>query len=720
MTKHQGRLELTWTDKDKTLLSTGDGKYGYTFVDPADHRASEVRLLHEIDRFDGPTPSNRDPELPTPTADNLLITGDAMHALDALAKDPEYADSYVGKVKLVYIDPPFNTGQAFTHYEDNIDHSIWLTMLRDRLGQIHPLLAPDGSVWVHLDHVESHRCRAVLDEEFGPENFVGEIAWQKADSLRADTKGISVSHDVILVYRKTTAFSPNTSARTVHMNTRFSSPDGDPEPWFDDNPTAPGSATHQGMVYGIQHPITGEMVYPTRGRHWPREQDSILQIMQEWAPYELRDIGDEDRRAAVCNLTVDKVRSGVKAVVLAVPPDEASAIAQARYDAGAWPLIVLRSGGRGGLGWKSRIPTKGRVPDTWWPNTEVGHNREAKSEIKALFPGEHPFATPKPERLLQRVIQIATNPGDIVLDCFAGSGTTAAVAHKMGRRWVTTELLGETVEKFTKARLLKVVRGDDSGGITTRAERQAADGVELPEGVSPEQARDFQRVLNKTLEAYDEPATTIPLAKELATVVQRGGALDEDETKALVRLLKKVDGPDAELDVSKQVKSQLTRLTKTREVSTQVWHGGGGFTHLQVGPSMFVEMAGMVLLADWATQGDLARAMCAQIGVRYRPDGIYAAKRGRTRYVIVDGMVGVTTVDSIVDRLPEKETVEVWATQIELDAAEALRTARSGSRLELIPDAVLDNYRRTSARSSPFGNGSRALSNETSDERTED
>lgn len=146
MAKHEGRLELTWTDKDKALLSTGDGKYDYTFVDPSDRRVAEVRLLHEIDRIHADTPAERPADLPTPTTDNLLITGDAMHVLDALAKIPDYADRYLGKIKLVYIDPPFNTGQAFPNYEDNIEHSIWLTMLRDRLRQIKPLLAPDASI----------------------------------------------------------------------------------------------------------------------------------------------------------------------------------------------------------------------------------------------------------------------------------------------------------------------------------------------------------------------------------------------------------------------------------------------------------------------------------------------------------------------------------------------------------------------------------------------
>lgn len=653
MAAHRGRLELTWTDKDKTLLSTGDGKYDYTFVDPSDYRVSEVRLLHEVERIEAADMRPEGSDLPEPTTDNLLLTGDAMHVLDALTKIPEYADKYLGQVKLVYIDPPFNTGQAFSHYEDNIEHSIWLTMLRDRVRQIKPLLADDGSLWVHLDDVEVHRCRSVLDEEFGDDQFVGEIAWQKADSPRSDTKGISGSHDSILVYRKTSAAVFHRLPRTEAMNARFKSPDGDPEPWYDDNPTAP----NPGTIFGIQHPITGEVLYPGKGNFWRREQAWFLAQMNEYAPYELRDIGDFEARSAIAGQR--RVPQHMDAIMLACDRDVAEASARARLAAGSWPDVILRSGGEGRLGKKSRIPTAGRVPESWWSNAEVGHNREAKAEIKALFPGEHPFATPKPERLLQRIIRIATQPGDIVLDCFAGSGTTAAVAHKMGRRWVTSELLNETAETFTKPRLAKVVDGTDRGGVTTTAERIAVEEADLPEGMTPEEAHEFNRLLNKVTKANG-------------------------------------------LEVPKEVLKDLRSATRTRSVPTTNWHGGGGFAHLQVGPSMFEEVAGMVLLAEWATQGDLARAMCAQLGVRYRPDGIFAATRGRVRYVVLDGLVGESTIESILDQLTEGQIVEVWATQVEHDAVEALRKARPGSRLEAIPDSVLDSYRRKAAKQSPF------------------
>lgn len=599
---HSGRLELTWTNKDKALLSTGDGRYDYTFVDPSDYRVAEVRLLQELGRVEAATPSDRPDGLPTPTHDNLMITGDAMHVLDILAKLPEYAEQYVGKVKLVYIDPPFNTGQAFDNYEDNIEHSVWLTMLRDRLRQIKPLLAEDGSVWVHLDDEEVHRCRVVMDEELGPENFVAEVAWEKADSPNSSATYLSIDQDFILVYAKNKrVWRPNKLPRTAAVDAKYTNPDADPRGrWFGDNLSA--SKPYSRGTYPITTPSGRVIPGPPAGGYWRISEERLWELDADnriwWGP-------DGDQNPKFKRFLADV----------------------------------------GGL-----------VPRTLWTKSEVGSNRSAKSEIKALFRGVAPFATPKPERLLHRIIHIATNPGDIVLDCFAGSGTTAAVAHKMGRRWVTSELIAETVETFTLPRLAKVVRGEDPGGITTVSERVAAD--ELPEGMTPQEAREFTRLLNK--------------------VAKGSEGLDRNALK------------------------QLRAATRTREEKTTLWHGGGSFRHLEVGPSMFTEVAGMVLLAEWATQGDLARAMCAQLGVPYEPDGIFAGRNGRTRYVIVDGMVGVSTVDSILDRLGEGEVVEVLATQFDEDAPSALREARPGSRLDLIPDAVLDSYRRRRSGNKPF------------------
>ena len=240
MAKHQGRLELTWTDKGKALLSTGNGKYDYMFVDPSDYRVSEIRLLHEISRHHTEVPDDFEPPF-EPTIDNLLITGDAMHVLDALRMIPEYADKYLGKVKLCYIDPPFNTGQAFDNYEDNIEHSIWLTMLRDRLQQIKPLLSDDGSVWVHLDDVEVHRCRVVLDEVMGADSFIATVAWEKDKGRRNDTD-ISSAHDYLLIYAPLGKAWKNVRNLLPRdgQEARYKNPDGDPRgPWLQgDNGTA--------------------------------------------------------------------------------------------------------------------------------------------------------------------------------------------------------------------------------------------------------------------------------------------------------------------------------------------------------------------------------------------------------------------------------------------------------------------------------------------------
>ncbi len=604
-------------------------------------------------------------------------------------------------------------------------------MLRDRLGQIKPLLAEDGSVWVHLDHVESHRCRSVLDEELGPENFVAEIAWQKATAPKSDTKGISISQDVILVYRKSAAWRPNRMFRLASTTTtRYKSRDGDRIPWRDDNATANGAVTHQSMVYGIQHPVTGNLVYPTAGRHWAKEQAWMLEQLSEYAPYELRDINDTEIRAQLCGLTPGGVRTGVPAIMLAVPLEEAAELAKRRYEQGDWPELVML-GMREKFQRKKHLVDNGRVPESLWLATEVGGSIRGKNEIKAMFPDMHPFATPKPEQLLQRIIHIGSNPGDIVLDCYAGSGTTAAVAHKMGRRWVTSELIADTMSRFTLPRLIRVLEGDEMGGISTTTKRVAE--TALPAGVKPDDAFRFQQLLRKVLATADDAAEpdedaddedelderdedtpqaaapappALDLDKALATIVRRlarngDSPLNRDENRTLLVLLRKLEGL-ASLDLTAQVKSNLNTRTKTQESTTRHWFGGGAFTHVKVGPSMFVEVAGMLLLADWATQSELSKVICAQLSVRYAPDGIFAGREGRTRYVVIDGMVGEGTVEAVVDRLAEGEVVEVWATQVEAGAGDVLRKLRPGSTLHPIPAAVLDSYRRKKNVASPF------------------
>jgi adenine-specific DNA-methyltransferase len=652
--EHQGRLELTWTNKDKRLLADEEGRYEW--VSPADYRVAEVRLLDDAGTIGEVAPKTRR------ATDNLLIRGDALNALTSLAELPEFADEYVGNVKLAYLDPPFNTQQSFLHYDDALEHSVWLTMMRDRFRVIKKLLATNGSIWVHLDHVESHRCRAVLDEEFGPANFVAEVAWQKADNTRSNNAGFSVSHDVLLVYRKSDAWISNRMARAAVLDAKYTSPDGDPQRWFDGPTTVRGDRKHHDYIHAIQHPITGDLIYPTRGRHWAKSRDWICEQMSGYAPYEERAIDDAERRAAVCGIPVSAIKADVPALMLAVPLEEAAEQAEKRYAEGNWPDIVLRSGGRGGIGFKLRIPTDGSVPTTWWRFDEVGSNRTAKSEIKALFPGEHAFDTPKPERLLQRLIQISTDPGEIVLDCFVGSGTTAAVAHKMGRRWVGVERSGGTLEDYTVPRLTKVVRGEDPGGITTSTERVAVEP--LPDGVSVEEAAEFSRLLRKFSELLPEASD------------DRVSDREASENDAVAALL-----------------GSLQRVARTRNRSQVNWEGGGGFRILDVAPSMFEPAEGGVFIADWASNGKLSEVTAAQLGFEFETDPPFAGRKGRSRLAVIDGLVNSDVAKVLVDALPEGELLTLCGTAVDEEARTTLRDLRRGSTVRKIPASILADYR---------------------------
>jgi adenine-specific DNA-methyltransferase len=188
MRSPKGRLELTWMGKDMALIPTAHGKYDYEWVDPADPRACEIKSIEVVDTVG---------ELAGPNGaeENLLIIGDSGDALRSLLTVPEWAAKYRGKVKLVYIDPPFNTEQTFEHYADQLEHSIWLTMMRDRLLLLQGLLAPDGSIWVHLDDSEAHRMRSLLDEVMGPENFITTVIWQKIHARNNSAQHFSADHD---------------------------------------------------------------------------------------------------------------------------------------------------------------------------------------------------------------------------------------------------------------------------------------------------------------------------------------------------------------------------------------------------------------------------------------------------------------------------------------------------------------------------------------------
>ncbi|GAA4482367.1 hypothetical protein GCM10023094_32170 [Rhodococcus olei] len=397
------RLELVWPGKDQFLLIPKDDDGKPVWVDRNHPAASEVRLADFVDTV-GEVADDH------PQADNLLFTGDSLDVLRILCEVPEFRQQYRGKIKLIYIDPPFNTGQAFTHYDDWMEHSTWLSFMRERLLLIRDLLAPDGSVWVHLDDVEQHRMRVLLDEIFGAGNFITTVIWQKIHARNNSAMHFSADHDFMLIYgRDAKQWRPNRVDRTAKSDADFWNPDNDHRgPWRRSDLTA--SKPYSDGHYEVIGPH-GDVFTPRPGRPWAVKQEMFEQLR------------DDDR------LWWGKTGR-------------------------TFPFRKRFQSELGGL-----------VPNTVWLHEDVGNNREAKLELAKLF-GKDAFATPKPERLLERVVHVATEPGDIVLDCFAGSGSTAAVAHKMQRRWITVEVLETTVGSFTRPRLEKVVSGEDVGGIS--------------------------------------------------------------------------------------------------------------------------------------------------------------------------------------------------------------------------------------------------------------
>jgi adenine-specific DNA-methyltransferase len=421
MAKYTGALSLTWANKHLRLLSHEDGSYEW--VEPSDFRVSEVRLLHNVSSVGEVHPDR------SRAKDNLLIRGESLHALTSLLRVPEFAAEYEGKVKLVYIDPPFNTGQTFTHYDDGLEHSVWLTMLRDRLVQIKRLLSDDGSVWVHLDDYEQHRARVVLDEVFGSANFVSTIIWQKVTG-RDNRTAVSQSHDYIHVYAQSGAKWKNVRnllPRSEEAAARYGNLDNDARgPWASDNMSAKaGPGRRASQFYTVTLP-SGRKVDPPSGSCWRFTEERFVELVADNRVW----FGPDGNNVPRYKRFLSEVQDGL-------------------------------------------------VPLTIWPSTEVGSNDTAKKEIKELFPGITPFDTPKPERLMQRILYIGSNPGDIVLDCFAGSGTTAAVAHKLGRRWVTCEWSAGNITTFTLPRLEKVVNNEDAGGISEDVEWKGGGGFRL-------------------------------------------------------------------------------------------------------------------------------------------------------------------------------------------------------------------------------------------------
>jgi adenine-specific DNA-methyltransferase len=346
--------------------------------------------------------------------DNMLVHGDNLLSLKALEANPE-------RFKLIYIDPPYNTGSAFSHYDDGLEHSLWLSLMRDRLEVMHRLLLVEGSLWVSIDDSEYPYLRVLLDEIFGRENFVASCIWQKRYS-RENRETIGDAHEYVLVYaRNIDRFKAVRNRVPLDQKSAsvYKNPNRDPRGrWRGIPMTAQGYRPNQ--MYPITSP-SGAIHYPPEGRCWSTIEENFNRLRAEGRVYFGKN-GDSQ------------------------------------------PSII-----------RYLSEVEGLVPWTWWPHEEVGHTDEAKKESQVIFGKENVFPTPKPERLIKRIIEIATNPGDLVLDTFAGSGTTGAVAHKMGRRWIMVEL-GDHAVSHIVPRLKKVIDDDDPGGITEATGWQGGGG----------------------------------------------------------------------------------------------------------------------------------------------------------------------------------------------------------------------------------------------------
>lgn len=412
MSNKKQKLELTWIGKEKRprlepriLLEEPEFSY----------RAEVNAELTEGQS--GDLFADQD-DTPQPFDDNILIQGDNLLALKALEQQ------YAGKVKCVFIDPPYNTGSAFTHYDDGLEHSMWLTLIRDRLEVIKTLMADDGSLWITIDDNECHYLKVLCDEVFGRKNFISNIVWQNRYS-RSNDASLSLSHNHILVYANNSATWKNIRnrlPRTDQQAKQYKNPDNDPNgdwraiPWDAPN-------LRPNLSYPITTP-TGKTRLPPEGRCWSRTEAQWLEIVDAGLAY------------------FGKSGSGAPSFK--------------QYLTDATPI----------------------VPNTWWSHEETGHTDEAKKEIHALFGKTLAFDTPKPERLIQRIIHIATNPNDLVLDSFAGSGTTGAVAQKMNRRWIMVEL-GDHCKTHIVPRLKKVISGEDQGGISKTVNWQGGGGYKF-------------------------------------------------------------------------------------------------------------------------------------------------------------------------------------------------------------------------------------------------
>ncbi len=382
------KLELTWVGKDEPReqieprILIENPKYSYGEI--------ETDVLPNGKKWNG----------------NMLIHGDNLLALKSLEQE------YSGCVKCICIDPPYNTGSAFEQYDDNLEHSLWLSLMRERLIILQKLLSNDGTIWIVLDDNEVHYCKVLCDEIFGRKCYIQSVIWKSSDNSNNDSKQFSIDHNTILVYSKNEGWLSKKLPPKISQVSHFKNPDNDPRgPWFDGNPISSPNY-RENLIYEILTPIGTTIKSPKNGWRWSKE--TLIEKMSTGEIYFNKDYTNIKRRTYLSD-------------------------------------------------------SKGLPPSSLWDDIEeTGHNRQAKYEQKKLFPQwskSQWFDTPKPEKLIKKILLVSTNEGDLVLDSFLGSGTTAAVAQKMKRKYIGIEL-GDHAYTHCYPRLKQVTDGTDQGGIS--------------------------------------------------------------------------------------------------------------------------------------------------------------------------------------------------------------------------------------------------------------
>lgn len=404
--------------------------------------------------------------------ENLIIQGDNLQALKALLP------LYGGQVKCIFIDPPYNTEQAFEHYDDKLEHAQWLTTIYPRLQLLKNLLKEDGSIWISVDDSEAHYLKVICDEVFGRENFVANVIWQKKYSPQNDAKWLSDNHDHILVYAKDKkTWRPNLLPRSAAMDSRYKNPDNDPRDVWKSSDLSVKTFSKLGN-YPIITP-SGRVVTPPSSRAWSVNKEEFERLVAEDRIW----FGEDGSNVPSVKKFLSEVKSG-------------------------------------------------SVSLTIWPYEEVGHNQDAKKEVK-LFNSDDVFDTPKPEHLIKKILTLATSKGDLVLDSFLGSGTTCAVAHKMERNYIGIEM-GEHARTHVIPRLKKVIEGEQ-GGISVK--------------------REYYELKDETLKDLD---------------------LDINDIKKFNKVLQKIAKETNLID--KNVIKTIKQATRTQKIKSEsVWDGGGGF-----------------------------------------------------------------------------------------------------------------------------------------------